>query len=504
MAGNLQIVEQIKFFFEPKSVAIIGASKKVNKAGYVIFKNFVENKRSGLYKGELYPVNPNEDTILGYDCYPSITKIPNEVDLAVVVIPAVGVPPAMEEAAVKGVKAAIIITSGFSEVGNHELEHKVKEIASKAGMRVLGPNCLGVYDPLTGIDTLFLPETKVLISGEEVIATPRPKLGDIAVVTQSGAFGVASLDYLAGRRLGISRFVSFGNRVDLDESDFLEYFLKDEQTKAILCYLEGIRNGKRFMEVAREVTKVKPIVALKTGKTSAGAKAAMSHTGSIAGSDEIYSTAFAQSGIIRARDMEEFFDMCKALVFQPPTTGRNIVIITDAGGPAIMAADECELRGLKVGVLPEDCASVLKKMKEDAEIPQFASINNPVDLTGSVTSDMFVSVTKAVLQSSGVNGVILLGLHHVPGLQEDYVDKIAAISRNFLKPIIACDIGETEMALYIRSKFEKFEIPSYSSPEDSARAMAALYSYGEYLRSQGCLERYLASFKKRKDSTDTY
>ncbi|MEM3404407.1 MAG: CoA-binding protein [Nitrososphaeria archaeon] len=504
MEGNLQIVEQVKFFFEPKSTAVIGASKKVNKAGYVIFKNFVENKNSRLYRGELYPVNPNEDAILGYDCYPSLTKIPNDVDLIVVVIPSVGVPKVMEEAAIKKVKAAIIITSGFAEIGNLELERKVKEIASKAKIRVLGPNCLGVYDPLTGIDTLFLPETKILISNEEVIATPRPKPGEIAVVTQSGAFGVASLDYLAGRRLGVSRFVSFGNRIDLDESDFLEYFLNDDQTKAILCYLEGIKDGKRFMKVAKKVTKVKPIVALKTGKTSAGAKAAMSHTGSIAGSDEIYSTAFTQSGIIRARDMEEFFDMCKALVFQPPTTGRNIVIITDAGGPAIMAADECELRGLKIGALPEECKKVLESMRMNGKIPQFASINNPVDLTGSVTSDMLVSVTEVVLQSLNVNGVILLGLHHVPGLQEDYVDKVAMVSKNFLKPIIACDIGETEMALYIRAKFEKFMIPSYSSPEDAARAMVALYNYGDYLKSQGCLERYLTSFKERKGSTDLH
>lgn len=490
--------EQINIFFDPKSVAVVGASRKVNKAGYVIFKNFAENKRTGLFKGDLYPINPSEDTVLGYKCYPTLVKVPiDEIELVVVIVPAAAVPQVMEDASQKKAKAAIIITSGFGETGNHELENHVREICLKSGIRVLGPNCLGVYDPLTGIDTLFLPETKVLISGEEVIATPRPIPGEIAVVTQSGAFGAATLDYLAGRQLGISKFVSFGNRLDLDESDLLHYFFKDESTKGILVYLEGIKDGKRFMEISQKVTEIKPIVVLKTGRTNAGAKAAMSHTGSMAGADDIYNTVFLQTGIIRASDMNEFFDNCKALVFQPPASGNNIAIITDAGGPGIMASDECEFKGLRIGELSRESVKALEEMRQRKEIPEYASISNPIDLTGSVTTDMFVNVTKIILEDSAVNGIIILGLHHVPGLQEDFIDRIANLTIHYTKPVVFCDIGETEMALYVRSKFEKFGIPAYASPEDAARAMASLYNYGLYLLKQNKFDDFLNKFMKK-------
>jgi acyl-CoA synthetase (NDP forming) len=490
--------EQINIFFDPKSVAVVGASRKVNKAGYVIFKNFAENKRTGLFKGDLYPINPSEDTVLGYKCYPTLVKVPiDEIELVVVIVPAAAVPQVMEDASQKKVKAAIIITSGFGETGNYELENRVREICIKSGIRVLGPNCLGVYDPLTGIDTLFLPETKVLISGEEVIATPRPIPGEIAVVTQSGAFGAATLDYLAGRQLGISKFVSFGNRLDLDESDLLQYFFKDESTKGILVYLEGIKDGKRFMEISKKVTEIKPVVVLKTGRTIAGAKAAMSHTGSMAGADDIYNTVFLQTGIIRASDMNEFFDNCKALVFQPPASGNNIAIITDAGGPGIMASDECEFKGLRIGELSRESVNALEEMRQRKEIPEYASISNPIDLTGSVTTDMFVNATKIILEDSAVNGIIILGLHHVPGLQEDFIDRIANLTKHYTKPVVFCDIGETEMALYVRSKFEKFGIPTYASPEDAARAMASLYNYGLYLLKQNKFDDFLNKFMKK-------
>jgi len=210
--GMTPSTRQLDAFFNPRSVAVVGATKRINKAGHVIFKNFVENKRRGVFKGEIFPVNPHEDSILGFQCYPSVTKIPVELELVVVVVPANIVPKIMEEAASKKVKAVIIISSGFGEIGNHALENKIVVIAKKAGIRILGPNCLGVYDSRTGVDMLFLPETKILTTGDEVIATPRPMPGDIAIVTQSGAFGVAALDYLTGRQIGVSKFVSFGNK----------------------------------------------------------------------------------------------------------------------------------------------------------------------------------------------------------------------------------------------------------------------------------------------------
>jgi acyl-CoA synthetase (NDP forming) len=295
-------------FFDPRSVAVVGASKRINKAGHVIFKNFVENKRRGVFKGELYPVNLHEDSILGFRCYPSVAQIPGELELVVIVVPADHVPSVMEDAAAKKVKAVVIITAGFGEVGNHESENRIVAVAKKAGIRILGPNCLGVYDSKTGVDMLFLPETKVLITGDEMVATPRPMPGNMAIVTQSGAFGVAALDYLAGCQIGVSKFVSFGNKCDVKEAEMLNYLLYDEETKVILLYIEDVRNGREFLETAKKVTKKKPIVVLKCGRTKAGARAAASHTGAIAGSDQIYDAVFAQTGISRAKDMEEFFD----------------------------------------------------------------------------------------------------------------------------------------------------------------------------------------------------
>jgi acetyl coenzyme A synthetase (ADP forming)-like protein len=491
-------VKQLDAFFNPRSVAVVGATKKINKAGHVIFKNFVENKRRGVFRGDIYPVNPHEDYILGFQCYPKLTKIPGELELAVIVVPAEIVPEIMEDAAAKRVKAVVIISSGFGEIGNHELERRVVGIAKRAGIRVLGPNCLGVYDSKTGVDMLFLPETKILTTGEEVVATPRPMRGNIAIVTQSGAFGVAALDYLAGRQIGVSKFVSFGNKSDVDEAEMLHYLYYDDETKVILLYVEDIKNGRAFIEAASKVTRKKPVIALKAGKTEAGARAAASHTGAMAGSDQIYNAAFAQTGILRVRDMEEFFDAAKAFVMQPPAAGKNVAIITDAGGPGILAADECETQGLMVKRFSEKTLQKFEKLKREGKLPKFATNLNPVDVTGSATSEMFELATDIVFQDPEIHGILLLGLHHTPALQEDYIDRVAKVASKYEKPIVACDIGETEMALHTRSRFEKLGIPAYSSPEDAARAMSALAKYGLYLKKKGYLKEYLRNFFKEK------
>jgi acyl-CoA synthetase (NDP forming) len=488
----------MRVFFNPKSVAVVGASRKINKAGHIIFKNFVENKRRGVFKGELYPINPYEKSILGFKCYPSLTKVAGIIDLVVIVVPAKIVPAIMRDAAAKSVKAVVIITGGFSEIGKKELEQEVTATARKAGIRVLGPNCLGVFDSRTGVDMLFLPETKVLSTGDLVVATPRPMIGEISVVTQSGAFGVSALDYLAGCHLGVSKFVSFGNKCDVDEPEMLRYLLHDKDTHVILLYVESIEAGRRFIEVASEVTKKKPTVALKSGKTKAGARAAASHTGAIAGSDRIYETVFNQVGIVRAKDMEEFFDKGKALAFQPPAAGKNIAIVTDAGGPGIMAADECESKGLRIGSFSDETNRKIEKIKKEGKIPKFATDVNPLDLTGSATSEMFEYAAKILFEDAEINGIIVLGMHHLPALQQDFVDRIASLARNHTKPVVACDIGETEMALFIRSRFDKLRIPSYFSPEDAARSMSALVEYGDYLKRQNCFEQYLNSFLHRR------
>ncbi len=492
------LVKQMDIFFDPKSVAVVGASKKIDKAGHVIFKNFTENKRRGVFKGALYPVNPHEDFILGYKSYPSLTNIPGETELVVIVVPAEAVPDVMKDAAAEGVKAAVIITSGFSEIGNTDLEKAVTSISKENDIRVLGPNCLGVYDISTGVDMLFLPETKVLTTGDEFVATPRPMAGHVAMITQSGAFGAAALDYLAGIQMGLSKFVSFGNKCDVAEPEMLEYFLHDDETWVVLLYAEAIEAGRDFMKIAGKVTRRKPIVALKSGKSEAGARAAASHTGAIAGSDKIYEAAFAQVGIIRARDMEEFFDIGKAFAFQVPARGKNIGIITDAGGPGIMAVDECVTRGLTVKRFSDKLVEKFESLKQDRRLPTFATNLNPVDLTGSATSEMFELAVGILLEAEEIDGLIVLGLHHTPALQEDFVDRIASLVRPCAKPVVACDIGETEMAMFIRSRFEKQGIPSYSSPEDAARAMAALVHYGAYLKKINCFDEYLRVCLKRQ------
>jgi acyl-CoA synthetase (NDP forming) len=491
-----EALKKMDAFFNPRSVAIVGATKKVDKAGHVIFKNFSTNKMRGVFKGELYPVNPNEDSILGFKCYPSLTHIPDEVDLIVIIVPANVVPSIMEEAVTKKVKAAIIISAGFKEVGNTELEEQVVAIAKKGGIRVLGPNCLGVYYSKTGIDSLFLPETKTLTTGEEVVATPRPMPGNIAMITQSGAFGSAALDYLTGRQMGVSKFVSFGNKCDVNETDILHYLLHDKETKVTLAYLEDIKDGREFLKIVKKVTLKKPVVVIKSGKSAAGARAAASHTGAIAGSDKIYDAAFVQGGVIRARDMEEFFDIGKALAMQPPALDKNVGILTDAGGPGVMTVDECELLGLTVDRFSEETLQKFQELKDKNVILKIAATSNPVDLTGSVTDDMFEISADLMFQDPQIYGIILLGLHHMPGLKEKYIDGIVKIASKYTKPIVMCDIGETEMALYTRSRFDRLCVPSFTSPEDAARAMKALVTYGAYLIKNNCAEEYIASLKK--------
>ena len=341
---------------------------------------------------------------------------------------------------------------------------------------------------------LFLPETKVLSTGDEVIATPRPFPGRIAIVTQSGAFGVAALDYLTGRQIGVSKFVSFGNKCDIKEAEVLHYLLHDDETTVILMYTEDIKGGRDFIDIARKVTQKKPVIAFKSGRTAEGARAAASHTGALAGSDKIYDAVFHQTGIVRAKDMEEFFDMGKALAMQPPAKGKNVAIITDAGGPGIMAVDECELKGLNVMRLSARTMQKFEKLKDEGKLPKFASVLNPVDITGSGTDAMFESVTRILFDDADICGIILLGLHHIPAIQEEYIDKVAYIACRTDKPIVACDIGETEMAIRTRSRFDKLGIPSYSSPEDAARAMSALVEYGHYLEKKGAFDDYMQTF----------
>ena len=469
-------------FFEPKSLAIVGASETRNRIGYVLAENMLINRQRGIFKGEFYLVNPKHEQILGERCYPKVSDVPRTVETVVIAIPSIHVVDAIDDAGEAGATAGIVISSGFAEIGNIELEKQLVNAASKYDVRILGPNCLGVYDPYTGMDTLFLPETKLLSDGREVIATPRPKPGAVSLLTQSGAFGCAALDYMAGPHgIGIRRFVSYGNRCDVTESELLEYFSEDPQTKVILTYLEGLTDGREFIEKARETTKRKPVVALKSGRSEAGKRAAASHTAALAGSDQIYQGAFKQAGIIRAQNVEEFFDFARALAMQPPGFTNNVAVVTNAGGPGIIATDALEDSGLEVRRFPERIMSKFLKLKTDKKLLPVLSGANPIDLTAEATGHMFALTLSILLDDPSIAGIVLIALHHAPTILDDAVEMIAKAIAKYRKPVTVCDMGETEMAETMRTMFEKRGIPSFSMPERAARALWALVCYGRYL-----------------------
>jgi acyl-CoA synthetase (NDP forming) len=447
----------------------------------------VTNHRRGLFKGEVYLVNPNRAEILGQECFPSVSAIPASVETIVVAIPASKVPQVTEEAGDAGAKAAIIISSGFAEIGNKDLEQKLLEAARKHDLRLIGPNCLGVYDAYTGMDTLFLPETKFLSDGREVVATPRPRPGSISLLTQSGAFGASALDYMAGQWMGIRAFVSYGNRCDVAEDEFLEYFANDDKTNVILAYVEGLANGREFLEKAKEAIKRKPIVALKSGKTDAGKRAAASHTAALAGSDQVYEGVFRQAGIIRARNVEELFDFGRALALQPPGQTSNAAVLTNAGGPGIMAADALEESGLKVNRFPERLLSKFSEFKAKNLLLPVLSGYNPLDLTAEATGRMFQLALSTILEDPEIGGAVVIASHHAPTILDDAVEMISKTVQEHKKPVTVCDIGGTEMAIAMRAAFEKRNVPSFEVPERAARALWALICYGTYLKERGVL-----------------
>jgi acyl-CoA synthetase (NDP forming) len=445
----------------------------------------VTNRSRGIFKGQVHLVNPKHQEILGEKCYASISAIPEQVETVVVAIPALGIPAVIEEAGQCGAKAAIVISSGFAEVGYRNLEEELVKAARKYDLRVIGPNCLGIYDAYTGMDTLFLPEHKFLSDGREVVATPRPRRGSVSFLTQSGAFGAAALDYMAGHGMGIRGFVSYGNRCDVTEDELLGYFENDAQTKAILMYVEGLARPRDFLFRAEETSKRKPIVALKAGRTEAGTRATASHTAALAGMDQIYDGAFKQAGIIRVRNVEELFDFGRALALQPPTYTKNVAVITNAGGPGIIATDALEESGLLVQKFPDRIIAKFSEYKAKKLLLPVQSGFNPIDLSAEATSDMFALVVSTILEDPEIGGLVVISLHHAPTILDDVPEKLAKIVPKFGKPVMVCDMGATEMAQTMRMSFEKHGLPAYSVPERAARALWALSYYGIYLLEHG-------------------
>ncbi|AMQ17744.1 acetate--CoA ligase family protein [Thermococcus peptonophilus] len=466
-----KIVEELKPFFEPKAVAIIGATDKKGKVGNVIFENFRMNKERGIFKGKIYPVNPKLDEIEGYKVYHDVKELPDDTDLAVIAIPAKFVPATMRDIAEKGIKAVIIITGGFGELGEEgkRMEQEILEIARANGIRVIGPNCVGVYVPDTGVDTVFLPEEKM----------DRPKSGPIAFVSQSGAFAAAMLDWAAGEDVGIGKMVSYGNKIDVDDADLMEYFIHDDEIKVVTFYIEGVKDGRKFMDAARKITKVKPVIALKSGRTEYGAKAASSHTGSLAGADTIYDAVFKQTGIIRAEDFEHMFDLAKAFAAlgHKLPKGDRIGIITDGGGAGVMASDAVARFGLKMAELSDETIKFLKE-----NFPPHAVAGNPTDVVGDTDAERYRIAIEAFTKDPNVDAIVIIVLFQVPLLEEEKIIEILAdYQKKSDKPIVAVAMGGRKTDRYARM-LEERGVPVYPTPERGVRAMAGLVRYAEYLR----------------------
>jgi len=444
-------------FFNPKSVAVIGASREPQKLGHIILSNFID---SGFKN--LYPVNPNTDEILGKKCYKSILNVKEKVDLAVVVVPAKIVPQVLEECVKKQVPSVIIITSGFSETGEDgaRLEQQLKQLIAKNKTRVIGPNCVGIYDAYSRVDTLFLSRERC----------GRPKKGFISFISQSGAVGSTILDVLYSKDIGISKFISYGNGMDVNEKDLIEFLSKDKTTRVIIAYMEGLKSeGRKFIEVAKKVKK--PIIVLKSGKSKKGSEAAASHTGSLAGSSKIYSAAFKQFGIMEVENWEELLDYAIAFS-QPLPKGNRVVVITDGGGFGVLATDQAERCGI---LLPEPSQPLKQRMLKT--MPSYVSLHNPIDLTGDADAERYATALRECLASKEYNAAIIITLFQVPTLGDRVIDYIIQAKR-FKKPILVCSVGSS-FSEERNKKLLQAGIPVYPTPERAVKALNALIKYSK-------------------------
>jgi len=442
--------------FEPNAIAVIGASRDSKKPGGAVLANLIKE-----FKGPLYPVNPKADTILGLTCYPSILDVPS-AELAVIVIPAKLVPETLEQCSKKDTKYAVIISAGFKESGPEGavLEKEIIDIANRSGIRILGPNCLGLINTHNGMNATF--------------AAGSASKGNIAIMSQSGALCTSILDWAASENIGFSKFLSLGNKADIAENDLLESWSLDKETEVILAYLEGIKDGQQFINTASRASKRKPIIIIKSGRTSTGSRAAASHTGTLAGSDRAYTSAFDQSGIIRAYSMEELFDYAMAFSSQPLPKGSNVAIITNAGGPGIMAADACEEVGLRLASFN---SGTLEKLQQG--LPQLANIYNPVDVLGDATSQRYELALQTVMADPVVDSIIVLVSPQAMTDVEQIANVVVGVSGRSDKPIITSLIGGGSMVAGDKL-LDQGKVPNYPYPERAAKALSALAKYQKY------------------------
>ena len=450
-------------FLSPKSIAIIGASDKEGSVGRAITNNIMKG-----YKGTIYPISPTRETVFDKKAYKSVLDVPGKVDLAVVVTKNTIVPAVLEECGKKKLRGAIVITAGFKEVDEEgaKLEQKLKDIAKKYKLQIIGPNCLGVMnlEPQTMMNSTFLKIT--------------PKSGEIALVSQSGAICAALVEDASAQGIGFSAVISMGNKADMSEIDILKMLAEHKQTKVIVIYLEDMGNGQEFLKVCKDITrkKKKPVLVLKSGRSPEGAKAAMSHTGALMGSDEIYDALLKQSGAIRVDTMEELFDYATAFSKQPLPMNGDLVIVSNAGGPAIISTDACSKLGIKMAKIEE----IRKKI--DAVIPPWGSSRNPVDIVGDADFKRFENVLNEVLKHKNVGSVISMCTPSATLNYDKLAEVIVSMSKKYKKTMLASLMGLDE-GITNREILAKGDVPYYTYAEGSIRALKAMLTFTNWVKN---------------------
>jgi acetyl coenzyme A synthetase (ADP forming)-like protein len=446
-------------FYCPTSVAVVGASRDESKLGYAILKNLTQYG----FQGEIYAINPNAAEILGHKTYPNVLSVPDQIDLAVIVVPDGLVAQVLEECGQKGVKGVIVITAGFREIGGEGIkkEKALLDVVRRYDMRMLGPNCLGVIDTICPLNASF--------------ARGMPRQGDIAMMSQSGALMMAILDVALGEDVGFSRFVSLGNKADIDETDLLQLWDDDPYTKVIVAYLEGITNGPKFMEIAQHVNRHTPIIAIKSGTSAAGARAVSSHTGTLAGSERAYDAAFKQAGITRADSIEELFDYAHAFAQQPPIKGNRLAIVSNAGGAAIMATDAVDRAQLQLASFEPETIRLL-----NTQLPPGSNALNPVDVRGDADAGRYRFALEAVLKDKNVDGVIAILTPQAVTKIEETAQVIADLAQGGVKPLLGCFMGQNTAMVGIEILRDR-NVPNYPYPERAVDAMRAMVERWRWL-----------------------
>ncbi len=449
--------------FNPKSIAIVGASRRTTHVGFGILKNLVEQG----YEGEIFPINLNADEILGKKCFPNLTSIGKPVELVIFVVHPVDVKTALDEAVKIGIKAAIVITAGYKETGEAELEHELARVCNENNITLIGPNCLGVINSSINMNASF--------------ARIMPKSAGVGFFSQSGALCVAVLDYSEKLGIGFSKFVSMGNKAQVDEREMIRYMLNDPDTKVIAMYLEDLTHPHEIIEIienAKKEGKNKPIIALKAGRTNAGAGASASHTGALGGSDEAFNAFFAQAGIIRAEKVSELFDYIKVFSSNGIPSGKRIGVVTNAGGPGVLAIDQASLSGLEVNVLSEEIHAKLIEF-----LPKAAGTKNPVDVVGDADSVRYEKALRVVAEDKDIDIILAVLTNQTMTEVNETAEAIVRIKSQTNKPVLACFMGGSSVDGGVEI-LHKGGVAMIEYPEEAANALSKLVQYGDYLKKE--------------------